>query len=229
MAGSVPCPSNPCANFEVGWPGFVAGLLLFDSWIWSRRLVIPVGRTIEWRKKWERNWDEVRYCSDRCRKRKIRPVDRELEAAIQGLLEQRGNGKTICPSEAAQVVGGTESEAVVAQSHGTGADGSTEVGCFRRRRDDPAGPCRRSLDRSRAQSESGVSRDESAQRARKQITKTAAGDEMSLLPTPGIGRAAAEAFVARRTSGILSVTASPDRSSSAVANAPPTQPSQHSM
>ena len=32
---------------------------------------------------------------------------------------------------------------------------------------------------------------------RKQITKTAAGDEMSLLPTPGIGRAAAEAFVAR--------------------------------
>ena len=69
------------------------------------------GRTIEWRKKWERNWDEVRYCSDACRKRKIKPVDRELEAAIRELLEQRENGKTICASEAAKVVGGTESEA----------------------------------------------------------------------------------------------------------------------
>ncbi|WP_373546899.1 DUF2256 domain-containing protein [Chamaesiphon sp.] len=23
-----------------------------------------------WRKKWETNWDEVKYCSDRCRRRK---------------------------------------------------------------------------------------------------------------------------------------------------------------
>jgi len=25
------------------------------------------GRPFNWRKKWERCWDEVRYCSDRCR------------------------------------------------------------------------------------------------------------------------------------------------------------------
>ncbi|RYY56071.1 MAG: DUF2256 domain-containing protein [Chitinophagaceae bacterium] len=25
------------------------------------------GRPFTWRKKWERNWDEVKYCSDRCR------------------------------------------------------------------------------------------------------------------------------------------------------------------
>jgi hypothetical protein len=25
------------------------------------------GRPFAWRKKWERVWDEVRYCSDRCR------------------------------------------------------------------------------------------------------------------------------------------------------------------
>jgi len=25
------------------------------------------GRPFTWRKKWERVWDEVRYCSDRCR------------------------------------------------------------------------------------------------------------------------------------------------------------------
>ncbi|MFM7637867.1 MAG: DUF2256 domain-containing protein [Crocinitomicaceae bacterium] len=23
-----------------------------------------------WRKKWEKNWDEIKYCSDRCRKNK---------------------------------------------------------------------------------------------------------------------------------------------------------------
>jgi hypothetical protein len=25
------------------------------------------GRPFTWRKKWERVWDEVKYCSDRCR------------------------------------------------------------------------------------------------------------------------------------------------------------------
>ena len=25
------------------------------------------GRPFAWRKKWEKVWDEVRYCSDRCR------------------------------------------------------------------------------------------------------------------------------------------------------------------
>ncbi|MFL0683120.1 MAG: DUF2256 domain-containing protein [Algoriphagus aquaeductus] len=24
-------------------------------------------RPFTWRKKWEKNWDEVKYCSDRCR------------------------------------------------------------------------------------------------------------------------------------------------------------------
>lgn len=28
------------------------------------------GRTMTWRKAWARNWDEVRYCSEACRKRK---------------------------------------------------------------------------------------------------------------------------------------------------------------
>jgi hypothetical protein len=32
------------------------------------------GRPFEWRKKWERVWDEVRYCSERCRRAaKLRP------------------------------------------------------------------------------------------------------------------------------------------------------------
>lgn len=27
------------------------------------------GRPFAWRKKWERDWDQVRYCSDACRRR----------------------------------------------------------------------------------------------------------------------------------------------------------------
>lgn len=27
------------------------------------------GRTMTWRKRWRNNWDEVKYCSDRCRAR----------------------------------------------------------------------------------------------------------------------------------------------------------------
>ncbi len=70
----------------------------------DERVCVACGRTIAWRKKWAANWDEVRYCSDACRRRKIRPVDRALEEAIVELLARRASGATICPSEAAQLV-----------------------------------------------------------------------------------------------------------------------------
>ena len=60
---------------------------------------------MKWRKSWEKNWDQVRYCSDACRKRKITPTDEALEDSILGLLAQRKVGATICPSEAARAVG----------------------------------------------------------------------------------------------------------------------------
>ncbi len=62
------------------------------------------GRTIEWRKKWERDWEIVRYCSDACRRRKVRAQDEALEREILDLLTERGRGKSICPSEAARRV-----------------------------------------------------------------------------------------------------------------------------
>jgi hypothetical protein len=64
------------------------------------------GRTIEWRKKWERDWDQVRYCSTACRKRGVTDVDKRLEATILDLLAQRARTSTICPSDAARAVGG---------------------------------------------------------------------------------------------------------------------------
>jgi len=60
------------------------------------------GRAIEWRKKWETCWDDIHYCSTRCRKSKPGPVDRKLENAILQLLDERAKNTSICPSEAAR-------------------------------------------------------------------------------------------------------------------------------
>jgi hypothetical protein len=62
------------------------------------------GRTITWRKKWERDWDNVKFCSDACRSHKPAAKDKALEETILRLLHERGAGKTICPSEAARAV-----------------------------------------------------------------------------------------------------------------------------
>lgn len=61
------------------------------------------GRTIEWRKKWARDWDDVRYCSAGCRRHGVDDTDRKLEASITDLLSKRTG--TICPSDAARAVG----------------------------------------------------------------------------------------------------------------------------
>jgi len=60
------------------------------------------GRRIAWRKKWERDWDSVRYCSKSCRANKPGESDRALESAILTLLHERHAGASICPSEAAR-------------------------------------------------------------------------------------------------------------------------------
>lgn len=57
-----------------------------------------------WRSSWASNWEEVRYCSDRCRRRKVQPVDLALEAGIRTLLAARARSATVCPSEAARLV-----------------------------------------------------------------------------------------------------------------------------
>jgi hypothetical protein len=69
---------------------------------------LSCGRQMQWRKSWERNWDDVRFCSAACRKSKVGDADRALEAAIVSLLEQRSSSASICPSEAARVVGGDD-------------------------------------------------------------------------------------------------------------------------
>ena len=62
------------------------------------------GRSFHWRKKWKGYWQEVKYCSDACRRSGLTHTDRKLEKVILKLLKSAGRGSTICPSEAARAV-----------------------------------------------------------------------------------------------------------------------------
>ena len=62
------------------------------------------GRTMQWRKRWARDWEHVRYCSRACRRKKIQPIDRALEEAILALLRARTRKATIAPRDAARAV-----------------------------------------------------------------------------------------------------------------------------
>ena len=64
------------------------------------------GRTITWRKKWERDWEAVRFCSDACRRHRPSAVDTDLETSLLALLSARARTATVCPSEVARAVGG---------------------------------------------------------------------------------------------------------------------------
>ena len=64
------------------------------------------GRTITWCKSLAKNWDDVRYCSDACRRRKasVKGQGAEMEAAVLKLLDTRAGQATTCPSEVARAV-----------------------------------------------------------------------------------------------------------------------------
>ena len=65
------------------------------------------GRTITWRKKWERDWEQVRYCSDSCRRTAHSGGGAEqalLLVAVEQRLARCPVGATVCPSEIARAV-----------------------------------------------------------------------------------------------------------------------------
>ncbi len=68
------------------------------------------GRRMVWRRRWRANWENLRYCSRACRHSGLTDSDRRLEAVMLELLRARGVGKTICPSEAARIVAGNQSD-----------------------------------------------------------------------------------------------------------------------
>jgi len=62
------------------------------------------GRTFAWRRKWAKDWENVRYCSAACRRSGRSAQGDAFERAILDLLGNRARGKTICSSEAARIV-----------------------------------------------------------------------------------------------------------------------------
>jgi hypothetical protein len=70
----------------------------------EEKICAVCGRRITWRKAWARDWEQVRYCGDGCRRRGLRRSDAELETALRELLATRAGSATVCPSEAARRV-----------------------------------------------------------------------------------------------------------------------------
>jgi hypothetical protein len=73
------------------------------------KLCKACGRPFQWTEQKARDWDVIKYCSDACRGHQSTVTDAALEAAILQLLRDRvatgGTDQTICPSEAAILVG----------------------------------------------------------------------------------------------------------------------------
>jgi hypothetical protein len=66
------------------------------------RICTVCGRSITWRRRWARDWENIKYCSDACRKRGLSARDRHVEEVILELLAERAADASICPSEAAR-------------------------------------------------------------------------------------------------------------------------------
>ncbi|MEM6884672.1 MAG: DUF2256 and DUF3253 domain-containing protein [Verrucomicrobiota bacterium] len=60
------------------------------------------GLSFSWRKKWEDCWDEVKYCSERCRRASKARMAGQAEQAILDLLKQGNPGAPLNPDEAAR-------------------------------------------------------------------------------------------------------------------------------
>jgi hypothetical protein len=53
------------------------------------------GRTITWRKAWARSWDDVRWCSDACRRRGLGDADRHAESELERALSAAPAGRAV--------------------------------------------------------------------------------------------------------------------------------------
>jgi hypothetical protein len=75
----------------------------------KEKLCKTCGRPFAWTEQRAQDWDIASYCSQQCSGYEKGALGAELEAAIMELLAERGPDKSICPSEAAKLVGGSTS------------------------------------------------------------------------------------------------------------------------
>lgn len=69
-----------------------------------RRICDRCGRSFSWRRKWARDWANVRYCSNRCRRHGLTDQDAVIEKRILDRLADRTKQPTTCPSEIARAI-----------------------------------------------------------------------------------------------------------------------------
>ncbi|MDH6235611.1 DUF2256 and DUF3253 domain-containing protein [Cryobacterium sp. CG_9.6] len=70
------------------------------------RTCVSCGRRITWRAAWARDWANVKYCSDACRRHGVNDTDRELESTIARLLVTTPAHSSIDAADVARMVGG---------------------------------------------------------------------------------------------------------------------------
>lgn len=73
----------------------------------KERLCKTCRRPFTWTEGRALDWDIAKYCSPQCSGQVTADRADKLESAILKLLAERAQGKSICPSEAAKLVGGT--------------------------------------------------------------------------------------------------------------------------
>jgi hypothetical protein len=71
-------------DFKHEYPSF-AKVVGFERMKQLRKPCIVCGREIQWCKKWQDNWNQVKYCSRGCRNRGLRDIDIGLEKVILDL------------------------------------------------------------------------------------------------------------------------------------------------
>ena len=66
------------------------------------KICASCGRSFAWRRKWAKDWENVRYCSNQCRRERRQDRESDLESTMIDLLSTRPTGASICPSEVAR-------------------------------------------------------------------------------------------------------------------------------
>lgn len=69
----------------------------------AEKVCAGCGRPFAWRKKWARDWDRVKFCSDACRRGSAK-IGASIDAAVMAALDARSAASSICPSEVARAL-----------------------------------------------------------------------------------------------------------------------------
>ncbi len=62
------------------------------------KICLACGRSFSWRKKWEDDWENIKFCSKSCRGANLKKNEK-IKEEILLLLDKRSRGSSICPSE----------------------------------------------------------------------------------------------------------------------------------